>query len=74
MQGFEVNKYYKLISKYFLEYLYPKLWYNVTNQKRDMRFGTWNVRSPYKSGYSTTEARELGRNKLELVVVQDGEP
>jgi len=33
MKGFEVNKSYKLISKYFLEYLYPKLWYNLTNRE-----------------------------------------
>jgi hypothetical protein len=32
-----------------------------------MRFGTWNVRSLYRSGSLTTVARELARNKLDLV-------
>jgi hypothetical protein len=34
-----------------------------------MRFGTWNVRSLYRSGSLTTVARELARNKLDLVGV-----
>jgi exonuclease III len=33
----------------------------------DMRFGTWNVRS----GSLKTVARELGKNKLDLVGVQE---
>jgi exonuclease III len=37
----------------------------------DMRFGTWNVRSLYKIGSSTTVARELGKYKLDLVGVQE---
>jgi exonuclease III len=37
----------------------------------DMRFGTWNVRSPYRIGSLTTVARELGKYKLDLVVVQE---
>jgi hypothetical protein len=36
-----------------------------------MRFGTWNVRSPYRSGSLTTAARELPRYKLDLVGVQE---
>ena len=36
-----------------------------------MRFGTWNVRSLYRSGSLTTAARELARYKLYLVRVQD---
>jgi exonuclease III len=37
----------------------------------DMRFGTWNVRSLYRSGSLNTVARELGKYKLELVGVQE---
>jgi hypothetical protein len=33
----------------------------------DMRFGTWNVRSLYRSGSLKTVARELGKYKLDLV-------
>jgi hypothetical protein len=36
----------------------------------DMRFGTWNVRSLYRSGSLKTVARELGKYKLDLVGVQ----
>jgi len=43
----------------------PKQW------KRDMRFGTWNVRIMYRSGSLVTEARELARYKLDLVGVQE---
>ena len=42
----------------------PKQW------KKDMRFGTWNVRSMYKPGSLTTVARELIRYKLDFAVVQ----
>jgi exonuclease III len=37
----------------------------------DMRFGTWNVRSLYRSGSLKTVARELGKYKLGLVGVQE---
>jgi len=30
-------------------------------QKRDLRFGTWNVRSLYRAGSTTAAARELAR-------------
>ena len=40
-------------------------------QKRNLRFGTWKVRSLYKSGSLTTVARELARNKLDLMGVQE---
>jgi exonuclease III len=43
----------------------PKHW------KMDMRFGTWNVRSLYRSGSLKTVARELGKHKLDLVGVQE---
>ena len=42
----------------------PKQW------KREMRFGTCNVRSLYRSGSLTAEARALARYKLHLVGVQ----
>jgi exonuclease III len=37
----------------------------------DMRFGTWNVRTLYRSGSLKTVARELGKYKLHLVGVQE---
>jgi hypothetical protein len=40
------------------------------HQKIDMRFGTWNVRSLYRSGSLKMVARELGKYKLDLVGVQ----
>jgi hypothetical protein len=36
----------------------------------DMRFGTWNVRSLYRTGSLKTLARELGKYKLDFVGVQ----
>jgi hypothetical protein len=36
----------------------------------DFRFGTWNVRSLYRSGSLKTVAMELGKYKLDLVGVQ----
>jgi exonuclease III len=36
-----------------------------------MRFGTWNIRSLYRSGSLMTVARELARYKLYLVGVQE---
>jgi hypothetical protein len=43
----------------------PKQW------KRDMRYGTWNIRSLYGSGWLTTVARELSRYKINAVGVQE---
>jgi exonuclease III len=40
-------------------------------RKRDMRFGTWNVRSLYRAGSLTAAATELARYKLDLVCLQD---
>jgi len=39
-------------------------------RNRYMRFGTWNVRSLYRTGSLTVAARELARYKLDLVGVQ----
>jgi len=40
-------------------------------RKRDMRFGTWNVRSLYRARSCTAAARELARYKLDLLGVQE---
>jgi hypothetical protein len=37
----------------------------------DMRFGTWNVRSLYRPGLFPAVARDLARQKLDLVGVQE---
>jgi exonuclease III len=37
----------------------------------DMRFGTWNVRSLYRSDYLKTVSGELAKYKLDLVGVQE---
>ena len=42
-----------------------------TYLKRDMKFGTWNISSLYRSGSLTTAARELARYKLDLAGVQE---
>jgi len=39
--------------------------------KRDIRFGTWNVRSLYRAGSLAAVVRELARYKLDLVGVQE---
>ena len=36
----------------------------VRQRKRDIRVGTWNVRSLYRAGSLTVAARELVRYKL----------
>ena len=36
-----------------------------------MRYGTWNVRSLYRSGSLKTAARELARYKLDIVGVKE---
>jgi exonuclease III len=39
--------------------------------KKDMRFGTWNVRSLYRLGAIKSVVRELEKYKLDLVGVQE---
>ena len=39
--------------------------------EKDVRFGTWNVRSLYRSGSRTAVTRELARYKLDVVGVQE---
>jgi hypothetical protein len=36
-----------------------------------MRFGTWNVRGPYRAGSLMAAARELARYKQDLVGVKE---
>jgi exonuclease III len=37
----------------------------------DMKFGTWNVRSPYRTGSLKTVVRELTKHKLDFMGVQE---
>ena len=39
--------------------------------ERDIRIGTWNARSLYRSGSLMTDSRELVKYKLDLVFVQE---
>jgi len=39
--------------------------------EKDVRFGTWNVRSLYRAGSLTAAFRDLARNNLDLVGVQE---
>jgi hypothetical protein len=43
------------------------LWHELSNGKRDMRFGTWNVRSLYRVGAIKSVVGELEKYKLDLV-------
>jgi exonuclease III len=45
--------------------------YNLSNKKRDMRFGTWNVRSLYRADLLTAAARELATYTSDLMGVQE---
>ena len=53
----------------------PRTWtytlVHAKQQKRNMAFSTWNVRSQYWTGSLTAAARELARYKLCLVGVQE---
>ena len=53
----------------------PQTWTDTLVQhkqrKRDMRIDTWKVRSLYTTGSLTAVARELARDKLDLVGVQE---
>ena len=53
----------------------PRSWIRPVERhkqlQRDMRFGTWKVRSVYRAGSLATDVRELERNTLDLVVVQE---
>jgi exonuclease III len=43
----------------------PKPW------NKDMRLGTWNVRSLYRAGSLVTVSKELSKYRLDLVGVQE---
>ena len=46
-------------------------WYNLNNEKRDKRFGAWNVRNMNRAGsLAAAAAREIWRYKLDVVGVQ----
>ena len=53
----------------------PKTWIDTLVQpkqrKRDTRFGIWFVKSLYRAGSFTAAARELARDKLDIVGVQE---
>jgi hypothetical protein len=40
-------------------------------KEKDMRFGTWNVRSMYRAGLLRAVAEEMSKYKLDLVGVQE---
>ena len=65
----------KNVSSYELFTVKHRTWTDTLarhkQRKRDMKFGTWNVRSLYRVGSLTAEARELARYKLDLVCVQE---
>jgi len=60
-----VTKHEQVLRTWTDTLLRPQQW------KRDLRFGTWNVRSLHRSGSLTATARELARYKLVLVGVQE---
>ena len=43
----------------------------VRQRKRDIKVGTWNVRSLYRAGSLMVAARELARYKLDIVGAQE---
>ena len=53
----------------------PQAWADPLVQpkqcKRDMTYGTWNVRSLYRSSSLKTAVKELARYKLNVVGVQE---
>jgi hypothetical protein len=62
----------KLVTK---DHKQPRTWTNSLDnrpkrKKRDMRFGTWNVRSMYRAGSLRAVAKEISKYKLDLVGVQ----
>ena len=47
------------------------LWYELSNEKWDMRFGTWNFMSLYTAGSLTAADRELVKCNLYLACMQE---
>ena len=62
-----------LVTKY--SHRKPRTWTDPLVRpeqlKRDVRFGTWNVRSLYGASSLTAAARELARHKLDLLGMQE---
>jgi hypothetical protein len=54
-------KYFKALQTWTDSLARPKQW------KKDMRFGTWNVRSLYRVGAIKSVVEELEKYKLDLV-------
>jgi exonuclease III len=46
-------------------------WDDLSNGKKDVRFGTWNVRSLYRAGAIKSVVGELEKYKFDLVGVQE---
>jgi hypothetical protein len=59
-----------LLCNIHIDSIGPGLMVQTKQRRRDMRLGTWNVRSLYREGSFTATARELARYKLDLVEVQ----
>jgi hypothetical protein len=54
----------------------PRTWTDYFDKRpkrlnKDIRFGTWNIRSMYRMGSLMTVSRELSRYRLNLVGVQE---
>jgi hypothetical protein len=64
-QLFTVAKCFKAPRTWTDSLARPKQW------TKDMRFGTWNVRSLYRVGAIKSVVGELGKYKLDLVGVQE---
>ena len=47
------------------------LCYEPNNGKGDIRYGTWNIKSLYRSGSFSTAARKIARYKSDLLDVQE---
>jgi hypothetical protein len=47
------------------------IWNDLSKRKWALRFGTWNVRSPYRAGSLTAVARKITKYKVDLVRVQE---
>jgi len=47
------------------------LWETSRSIQREMKIGSWNVRSLYRAGSIKAAARELARYKLDVVGVQE---
>ena len=71
LQLLTVNMY--LVAK--CSYRKPRTWTDSLvrpkQQRRDVRYGTWDVRSPYRAGSHTAAARELTIYEVDFVDLQE---